>query len=368
MLFSTPAIFAMAAIAVAAPTEGDLQARGGACVFRDAHSAIAGKKSCSSITLENIAVPAGQTLDLTGLAKGTVVTFAGTTTFGYKEWEGPLISVSGDSITVNQASGGKIDCGGSRWWDGKGSNSGGKTKPKFFAAHKLQNSNIQGLQVYNTPVQAFSILSDHLTLSNILIDNRAGDKPNGGHNTDAFDVGSSTFITIDHATVYNQDDCLAINSGDHIIFQNGFCSGGHGLSIGSVGGRSDNSVTNVQIINNQVVNSDNGVRIKSVSGTTGNISGVKFQDITLSNIAKYGIDVQQDYRNGGPTGNPTNGVKITGIEFINIHGSVKSSGTNAYILCGSGSCSNWTWSQINVRGGKDSGACKNVPAGATCSI
>lgn len=357
----------MAALAAAAPTEGNLHARGNACVFRDAKSAIAGKKSCSTITLENIAVPAGQTLDLTGLNKGTVVTFAGTTTFGYQEWAGPLISVSGDSITVNQATGGKIDCGGERWWDGKGSN-GGKKKPKFFAAHKMQNSNIQGLQVYNTPVQAFSILSDHLTLSNILIDNRAGDKTNGGHNTDAFDVGSSTYITIDKAYVYNQDDCLAINSGDHITFQNGYCSGGHGLSIGSVGGRSLNTVTNVNILNSQVVNSDNGIRIKTVSGATGLVSGVKFQNINLSNIAKYGIDVQQDYLNGGPTGSPTNGVKITDITFNNIHGFVKSSGTNAYLLCGSGSCSNWTWSQINVKGGKTSTACKNVPSNATCQI
>ena len=366
MLFSTTAILAMAAMVAAAPADGDLHARA-SCTFKDAKSAIAGKKSCSNIVLQDIAVPAGETLDLTGLNKGTVVTFAGTTTFGYKEWVGPLISVSGDSITVNQASGGKIQCDGARWWDGKGTN-GGKKKPKFFYAHKMQNSNINGLQVYNTPVQGFSILSDHLTLSNILIDNRAGDKTNGGHNTDAFDVGSSTYITIDHATIYNQDDCLAINSGDHITFQNGYCSGGHGLSIGSVGGRSNNVVSNVNILSSQVANSDNGVRIKTVSGATGSVTGVKFQDITLSNIAKYGIDVQQDYKNGGPDGKPTNGVKISGITFSNIHGSIKSSGTKAYLLCGSGSCSNFTWNKINLTGGKTSGACKNVPSPATCNI
>jgi hypothetical protein len=34
-----------------------------------------------------------------------------------------------------------------------------------------------------------------------------------GHNTDAFDIGDSTGVTISGANVKNQDDCLAINSG-----------------------------------------------------------------------------------------------------------------------------------------------------------
>jgi hypothetical protein len=111
---------------------------------------------------------------------------------------------------VKQESGAKINCDGARWWDTKGSN-GGKTKPKFFYAHKLNKSNITGLKVYNTPVQGFSIQADHLTITDVTIDNSAGTSK--GHNTDAFDVGSSTYITIDGATIYNQDDCLAINSG-----------------------------------------------------------------------------------------------------------------------------------------------------------
>jgi hypothetical protein len=50
-------------------------------------------------------------------------------------------------------------------------------------------------------------------LTDVTIDNSDGDVDEGGHNTDAFDVGSSTGITISGATVYNQDDCLAVNSG-----------------------------------------------------------------------------------------------------------------------------------------------------------
>lgn len=351
--------------AAPAPTPANLEERATACTFTSAASAIASKASCSSITLNNIAVPAGTTLDLTKLNDGTTVTFQGTTSFGYKEWEGPLISISGTKITVKGASGHVIDGNGAKWWDGEGSN-GGKTKPKFFYAHSLKSSSITGLNVKNTPVQAFSVNSaTDLTLDSITIDNSAGDS-GGGHNTDAFDVGSSTGVTISNANVKNQDDCLAINSGTNILFTGGTCSGGHGLSIGSVGGRSDNTVSGVIIENSSITNSDNGVRIKTVSGATGSVSNVTYKSIKLSNIAKYGIVIEQDYENGSPTGTPTTGVPITGLTVSGVTGSVASGASEIYILCGKGSCSNWTWSGNSITGGSKSSKCENVPSPASC--
>jgi polygalacturonase len=43
------------------------------------------------------------------------------------------------------------------------------------------------------------------------VDNSAGDSE--GKNTDGFDIGSSNNVLITGATVSNQDDCVAINSG-----------------------------------------------------------------------------------------------------------------------------------------------------------
>jgi len=79
--------------------------------------------------------------------QGTHVIFKGTTTFGYKEWSGPLVSISGDSLTID-GTGATLDGDGSRWWDTKGSN-GGKTKPKFFYAHSMTNSIVKGLVGYS---------------------------------------------------------------------------------------------------------------------------------------------------------------------------------------------------------------------------
>jgi polygalacturonase len=156
----------------------------------------------------------------------------GTTTFGYEEWSGPLFAISGTNIVMTSASGAYFKGDGARWWDTLGSN-GGKTKPKFFQAHDLITSSITGVYIQNPPVQVFSINGcTTLALNSITIDGSAGDTDALGHNTDGFDIGSSTGVTITGANVYNQDDCVAVNSGTNIVFTSGTCSGGHGLSIG----------------------------------------------------------------------------------------------------------------------------------------
>jgi polygalacturonase len=98
-----------------------------------------------------------------------------------------------------------------------------------------------------------------------------------------------------------------------------YCSGGHGLSIGSVGGRTDNVVSNVTFTDSVVVNSQNGVRIKTVYNATGTVSDVRgflwagsrgntdegqvtYANIALWNISNYGVVIEQDYENGSPTG------------------------------------------------------------------
>jgi polygalacturonase len=371
LLLALVAELALAAPAPApAPTAAAiLDKRATTCTFSGssgASLASKSKKSCATIVLSSVAVPSGTTLDLTGLNSGTSVIFEGTTTFGYKEWSGPLVSVSGTDITVTGASGSVLDGGGAQYWDGEGSN-GGKTKPKMFYAHSLTNSVIQNVKIINSPVQVYSVNgANGLLMNNLIIDDSAGDAGSLGHNTDAFDVGDSTGVYIAGANVKNQDDCLAINSGTNITFTGGTCSGGHGLSIGSVGGRSDNTVQDITISNSAISNSQNGVRIKTVYGATGSVSGVTYSGITLSGITKYGIVIEQDYENGSPTGTPTTGVPITGLTLSSVTGSVASSATDIYVLCGSGSCSGWKWSGVSVTGGKKSSSCENVPSGASC--
>ncbi|CAN9111917.1 unnamed protein product [Alternaria alternata] len=367
----------LAASAVAAPAPAitpapkpEVVKRASSCTFSGSNGAAEASKSqssCATMVLSDVAVPSGTTLDLSSLADGTTVIFEGTTTWGYSEWKGPLLDIQGKKITVKGAEGSVLNGDGARWWDGKGGN-GGKTKPKFFSAHKLTDSTITGITIKNPPVQVVSINGcDGLTITDMTIDASDGDKDEQGHNTDGFDIGSSNNVIIDGAKVYNQDDCVAVNSGTEITFKNGLCSGGHGLSIGSVGGREDNTVDTVTFSNSEVTKSVNGVRVKAKVGTTGKINKVTYEDITLSEISKYGVLIEQNYDGGDLHGDADTGVPITALTLDNVTGGVSSSGYDVVVTCGKGSCTGWTWTGVDVTGGKTYDKCSNVPSVTKCS-
>ncbi|KAG0278824.1 hypothetical protein BGZ96_002218 [Linnemannia gamsii] len=337
-------ISALAATAVmAAPAKGRA-----ACVATS-YDQIAGTKGCSAITIQGpFTVPANKKIDLTGLKSGTTIKISGTITFakGNLDKNNDLVTIGGTNIKIDGTSG-KFDGNGPLYWDGKGGN-GGVNKPKFVRLSKMSGS-ITGLTIVNSPVHTFAVNGCHgLTLTNITVDNR-GPKYALGHNTDAFDVGSSSGITITGAKVYNNDDCLAVNSGTNIAFNGNYCEGGHGISIGSI--KAGSVVDGVSIKGNTVVNSDNAVRIKAYANATGGkVNNVTYSDITMSGIANYGIIIQQDYTNEGATGKPGSGAPITNVNMYNIHGSMaKKNRQSVYILCAK--CSNFNFQKIAITGG-----------------
>lgn len=136
---------------------------------------------------------------------------------------------------------------------------------------------IENLHIQNWPTHLFSISScADLTCQNLYMDNTAGDAPNAiseglpaAHNSDGFDLSTSNNMMITDSTILSQDDCVAITSGNIVTVQNLYCSGGHGLSIGLVGGKSNSNVTNILFQNSQVVNSQNGPRIKATTALIG---------------------------------------------------------------------------------------------------
>ncbi|CAG8982206.1 hypothetical protein HYALB_00003642 [Hymenoscyphus albidus] len=329
--------------------ERAVEKRADKCTFSGAKGyslASKSKASCSTIILKSLSVPAGKTLDLTKLPDNTDVIFEGETSFAYHEWEGPLFSVSGKGITVAGASGATLNGNGPYYWDGKGG-SGGVTKP-----------NINGVS--------------NLVVACITVDASARDAK--AKNTDAFDIGSSDGVTIKGAKVYNQDDCVAVKSGSNILFTGGLCSGGHGLSVGSVGGRKDNTVEKVSFTDSTVTKPVQGkyfqtIRVKARAGTTGAIKAVTYSGITMSSISKYGILIEQNYDGGDLHGTATSDLPITGLVLKNIEGSgaVASKGYNVVVTCGSSSsCSKWSWSGVAISGGKKYASCTNVPSVTSC--
>ncbi|KAB5518212.1 putative polygalacturonase precursor [Coniochaeta sp. 2T2.1] len=344
---------------------------GTACTVTDYASISAAVKSCTNIVLFDIYAPPSSTIDLQKLQTGAAVTFAGTTTFGFTpDNDFDPIVISGNNITITGTPGHLIDGNGPLYWDGLGSNGGAPKPDHFIVIKKTYNSVISGLNIRNWPVHCFSIgTSRNLTISGLTLDNSAGDAPNAAsgslaaaHNSDGFDISSSDYVTLRDISVVNQDDCVAVTSGTQILIDGMYCSGGHGLSIGSVGGKSNNTVSGVTFSNSIVTNSENGVRIKTNSNTTGLIRDVTYRNITLEGITTYGVDIQQDYLNGGPTGVPTNGVLIEGVKLIDVKGTVVGEKAyDYYVLCGEGSCGGFVYEGVRVTGGGRGGRC-NYPA------
>jgi len=88
-------------------------------------------------------------------------------------------------------------------------------------------------------LQYLELLGSHIR--NLYLDNSDGDAPNNrsnglpaGYNSDGFDMSSTNNSIITDSTVLNQDDCVAVTSGNNITISNMYCSGGHGMRLALV--------------------------------------------------------------------------------------------------------------------------------------
>ncbi|KAF9268656.1 endo-polygalacturonase PG1 [Marasmius fiardii PR-910] len=315
---------------------------------------VANAVKCTTVNINSFTVPAGQALTLS-LLQGTTVNMLGDVTFGVANWAGPLFTVSGTDITFN-GNGHKFDGNGPSYWDGLGGN-GGVEKPAPMMKIKISGV-YKDVTVVNSPARTYSVSNPAaLTMTGLTIDNSLGDQPNSksngepaGHNTDGFDCSTHNLV-ISNSNIHNQDDCLAINSGSNITFTGNTCTGGHGISVGSIS--SDAVVTDIHITNNKVVNNDQALRIKTKSdATSASVSGVTYSGNTATGCKRFGVIIDQSYPD--TLGTPGNGVTISDITFSGTTSNiaVASGAQRVAVNCGSGSCTGtWNWSALKVSGG-----------------
>jgi len=309
--------------------------------------------ACTTVNINAFTVPAGQALTLT-LLSGTTVNLNGDITFGVSNWAGPLFTVSGTSITFN-GNGHTLNGNGPSYWDGLGGN-GGVVKPAPMIKIKISGT-YSNVKVLNSPARTYSVSNPaHLVMTGLTIDNSLGDQPNAnsnglaaGHNTDGFDC-STTDLVIQNSVIYNQDDCLAINKGSAITFTGNTCSGGHGISVGSID--SDVTVSAITISNNKIINNDQALRIKTKAAATGStVSGITYTGNTATGCKRFGVIIDQSYPD--TLGTPGTGVKLSAVTFSGTNTIAVASGAQRVAVnCGSGSCSGtWNWSGLKVTGG-----------------
>ncbi|KAF8608752.1 endo-polygalacturonase PG1 [Ceratobasidium sp. AG-I] len=314
---------------------------------------VAAAVKCQTVNINAFTVPPNVTLNLSLLENATV-NMLGNVTFGVFNWAGPLFQVR----YANRLNGNGyfFDGNGPAYWDGLGGN-GGVTKP-----HPMMKIKISGLftkvGVINSPAHTFSISNPApLTISHITIDNSLGDLPNAasggiaaGHNTDGFDC-STTNLVIENSVILNQDDCIAINKGNNITFHKNTCSGGHGISVGSI----DSNVvaSNIQITGNTIINNDQALRIKTkAAAVNSTVTNITFSGNKATGCGRFGVIIDQSY--SATLGTPGDGVALSNVKFVGTMNQIQVNSTamRVAVNCGNSSCSgNWDWNKLNVTGG-----------------
>ncbi|PPD77660.1 hypothetical protein GOBAR_DD25424 [Gossypium barbadense] len=117
------------------------------------------------------------------------------------------------------------------------------------------------------------------------------------------------------------DDCVSIQTGcSNVYIHNVNCGPGHGISIGSLG--KDNTkacVSNITVRDIMMHNTMNGVRIKTWQGGSGNVQGVLFSNIQVSEV-QLPIVIDQFYCDKRTCKNQTAAVALSGITYEKIRG------------------------------------------------
>jgi galacturan 1,4-alpha-galacturonidase len=78
----------------------------------------------------------------------------------------------------------------------------------------------------------------------------ASSSTNAPKNTDGWDIGPASYVSVIDATVSNQDDCVAFKPGaNYVTVDTITCSGSHGLSVGSLGRKAGttDTVSNIYV-------------------------------------------------------------------------------------------------------------------------
>ncbi|KAH7313998.1 pectin lyase fold/virulence factor [Rhizoctonia solani] len=269
---------------------------------------IAAAEKCTTINISSFTVPLGKTFAISA-PNGATINLLGDVKFGVANWGGPLFSMSGKDL------------------DGKGAKTG-VTKP-----HPMMWIQMSG--TYSNVNNPAKLVVSKLTIDNY---NKSGGQ-SAAHNTDGFDVATND-LTIEGSTIQNQDDCLAINRGSNIIFQRNSCTGGHGISIGSAS--TDSTVTNIQILNNKVINNDQALRIKTKADVTNaSVRNIVYKGNTATGIRRFGVIVEQSYPS--TLGTPGNNAGITfGANDIAV-------AQRVVVDCGSKCTGTWDWSGLTQR-------------------
>ncbi|KAG8157369.1 hypothetical protein KVR01_012753 [Diaporthe batatas] len=286
-----------------------------------------------------------------------------------------------DGLTVTSTTGsGVFDGNGQASWD-KFATDTSFRRPTLFYVTGSKNVKMSNLSFKDAPNVFHSVTGGSSNVAYTKISLSAVSKSsNLPKNTDGWDIGSSTHVTINGATVANQDDCVAFKPGaDHVEIYDISCAGSHGISVGSLGSRpgTTDTVSNVFVSGARMSTSTKAAGIKLYAGGasygTAVVSNVTFKDFTVPGT-DYAFQVQSCYNSDAAycASNPS-AAKISGVVVSGFSGttSTRYAPVVANINCPKAGSCGIAMSGMAVKAGSGTATylCANTPGslGVTCS-
>ena len=200
--------------------------------------------------------------------------------------------------------GGTIEGQGRRWWDAANAARAETPKrkppprPRLIVLRGVHDARVEGLTLKNAPM--FNLVTDGS--ERIVIDGITILAPPDSPNTDGIDPTNSRHITIRNVVIDTGDDHIAIKADKRafdgqpatsdITITDSVFREGHGVSIGS---DTQGGVRGVLVERVTITGADNGLRIKTRRGRGGEVSGVTYRDVKLTNV-KHAIRITSYYQ------------------------------------------------------------------------
>ena len=248
------------------------------------------------------------TLDI----QGTLLAYDDVSSYSGSAWI-QIERVNGILIT----GGGTINGRGNQVWQyARGSGGGGSLLPTSLVLQTVQNANMHFLNF----VDSMGFHSKVTDSTNINISNLKITAPADSPNTDGMHMSSSVNVNITDSVIGTGDDCISIGHGtENILVARITCGPGHGLSIGSLGKRPDEtSLRRITIINCTLIGTTNGARIKTYHDSPKiEASSIYFQDLQMLRV-KNPIVIDQHYASKKKP--KQSNVKLSDVHFRHIWG------------------------------------------------
>jgi polygalacturonase len=201
-------------------------------------------------------------------------------------------------------SGGVLNKAGDMWYPTKEALENDRLRPIMVIIASSKNVLIDGPTFKNSPNFAFNPKN----ITNLIIRNVKIENEYYAQNGDAIDLSSCKNAIVYHCTVHAGDDGICMKSSgttekgtaglENIIIAENIVYHAHGGFV--IGSNTDAGMNNIWVTNNNFVNTDIGIRVKSNEGRGGLVHNIYIDHIYMRDILNEAILFSSYYEDKNP--------------------------------------------------------------------